>query len=225
MRLSAFLVLAVVLVAGAPASAQMRASPRTQPVNPAQELTQFRLMEQAFAQLQPQRHGVVDTYVLSVAFWDEHVFQHEAEGAADVLSQRFNAAGRTIVLSNGQGPTVERTHGGARPSEFGAALARIGEVMDKNEDVLVLYMTSHGSQDGSIAVQEQFRNYAIYPAVLRESLDQIGVKNRLIIVSSCFSGAFLPALQSDNTIVFTAASYDRTSFGCVPENDWKIGRA
>ncbi len=220
MRLPAFLLLAVLLVAGAPAQAQMRPGPRTQPVNPAQELTQFRLLEQSFAQLQPQRRGVVDTYVLSAAFWDEHVFQHEAEGAADVLTQRFNATGRTIVLSNGQGPSVARTHGGARPSEFGAALARIGEVMDKDEDVLVLYMTSHGSQDGSLAVQEQFRNYAIYPAVLRESLDQIGVKNRLVIVSSCFAGAFIPALQTDTTMVFTAASHDRTSFGCVPENDW-----
>lgn len=220
MRRLAALLLGMVLVAGATASAQMRPSPRTQPVNPAQELAQFRLLEQSFAQLQPQRRGTVDTYVLSVAFWDEHVFQHEAEGAADVLAQRFNAAGRTIVLSNGQGPSVARTHAGARPSEFGAALARIGEVMDKDEDVLVLFMTSHGAQDGSILVQEQFRNYAVYPAVLRESLDQIGVKNRLVIVSSCFAGAFIPALQNDTTIVFAAASYDRTSFGCVPENDW-----
>lgn len=220
MRRLAFLMMAAVLVCGATASAQMRPGPRTQPVNPAQELSQFRHMEQAFAQLQPQRRGVVDTYVLSVAFWDEHVFQHEAEGAADVLAQRFNATGRTIVLSNGEGAGKPRTHGGARPSEFGAALARIGEVMDKDEDVLVLFMTSHGAQDGSVAVQEQFRSYAIYPAVLRESLDQIGVKNRLVIVSSCFAGAFIPALQNDTTMVFTAAAHDRTSFGCVPENDW-----
>jgi hypothetical protein len=202
------------------ASAQMRLSPRTQPMNPALELKQHRLLEQAFAQLQPQRRGVVDAYVLSVALWDEHVFQNEAEGAAAVLSQRFNAAGRTIVLSNGKGPGVERTHAGARPSEVAAALARIGEIMDKDEDVLVLFMTSHGQQDGAVAVQDQYRSYAIYPATLRESLDQIGVKNRLVIVSACFAGAFIPALQNDNTIVFAAAAHDRTSFGCAPENEW-----
>ena len=220
MRRLAFLLLAILLIGGAPAQAQFRQSARTQPVDPAQELRQFRLLEQSFAQLQPQRRGVVDSYVLSVALWDEHVFQHEAEGAAEVLTQRFNATGRAIVLTNGVGPGAERTHPGARPSEFGAALARIGEVMDKNEDVLVLYITSHGVPDGSIVVQEQFRNYALYPQVLRESLDQIGIRNRLVILSSCFAGAFIPALQTDTTMVFTAAAQDRTSFGCTPENDW-----
>ena len=220
MRRLAFLLLAILLIGGAPAQAQFRQSARTQPVDPAQELRQFKLLEQSFAQLAPQRHGVVDAYVLSVALWDEHVFQHEAEGAAEVLTQRFNATGRTIVLTNGQGPGVERTHPGARPSEFGAALARIGEVMDRNEDVLVLYITSHGAPDGSIVMQEQFRNYALYPQVLRESLDQIGIKNRLVILSSCFAGAFIPALQNDTTMVFAAAAQDRTSFGCTPENDW-----
>lgn len=218
-RLAAF-VLAFALCAGGVAQAQFRPSARTQPLNPTQELKQYRLLEQSFAQLQPQRRGVVDAYVLSVALWDEHVFQNEAEGAAAVLSQRFNAGGRTIVLSNGKGAGVERTHAGARPSEVAAALARIGEVMDKDEDVLVLYLTSHGQQDGAIGVQDQFRGYAIYPATLRDSLDQIGVKNRLVIVSACFAGAFIPALQNDTTIVFAAAAHDRTSFGCVPENDW-----
>jgi hypothetical protein len=218
-RLAIFLV-AAALACGATASAQMRPGPRSQPIDPAMELAQFRAMEKSFADLQPQRRGVVDAYVLSVALWDEHVFQHEAEGAADVLSQRFNAAGRTIVMTNGPGIGAPRTHGGARPSEVGAALARIGEVMDKNEDVLVLYMTSHGYQDGAVGIQDQFRSYAIYPQVLRQSLDEVGIKNRLVILSSCFAGAFIPYLQNDTTMVFTAAASDRTSFGCQPENDW-----
>lgn len=224
MRRLGFLVFAAALLTaalpGAPAEAQFRQSARTQPIDPGQELHQFKLLEQAFNGLQPQRRGVVDSYVLSVALWDEHVFQHEAEGAAEVLSERFNAAGRTIVLSNGEGIGIERTHAGARPSELGAALARIAEVMDKNEDVLVLYVTSHGAPDGSIVMQEQFRNYALYPQVLRESLDGLGIKNRLIILSSCFAGAFIPVLEDDHTMVFTAAAQDRTSFGCTPENDW-----
>ncbi|MDX2233651.1 MAG: C13 family peptidase, partial [Hyphomonadaceae bacterium] len=219
MRVLAIL-LAAALACTATASAQLRMGPRMQPLEPAQELAQFRLLEQAFASLAPQRPGVVDAYVLSVALWDEHVFQNEAEGAASVLSQRFNAQGRTIVLSNGKGAGAPRTHGGARPGEVAAALARIGEVMDREEDVLVLFMTSHGQQDGALSVQDQQRAYAIYPSVLRRSLDQVGVKNRLVIVSACFAGAFIPALQNDTTMVFTAAAHDRTSFGCAPENDW-----
>lgn len=219
MRLAVGLAILAVAFA-ATASAQMRMGPRAQPMDPALELQSFRKLEQAFSQLAPQRRGQVDAYVLSVALWDEHVFENEAKGAADVLSQRFNAAGRTIVLSNGQGIGRERAYAGARPAEVGAALARLGEVMDKEEDVLVLFLTSHGQQDGAVGIQDQFRSYAIYPAVLREALDKTGIRNRLVIVSACFSGAFIPALQDARTIVLTAAAHDRTSFGCVPENDW-----
>ncbi len=34
------------------------------------------------------------------------------------------------------------------------------------------------------------------------------------VVSSCFSGQFVPVLAGDNRVVITAARPDRTSFGC-----------
>lgn len=221
MRLAA-VVFAFLAFAAPAAVAQTGEVPRAPiAISPGEELAQHQRMEQAFAGLQPQRRGVVDTYVLSVAFWDEHVFENEAKGAADVLSARFNAQGRTLILTNGMGPGTPRTYPGARPYQIASALGRLSQVMDKNEDVLVLFMTSHGNQDGSIAIQEQFRTrFALRPQYLREALDEAGIKNRLIIVSSCFSGAFIPALANESTIVLTAAAYDRTSFGCQPERDW-----
>jgi hypothetical protein len=42
--------------------------------------------------------------VIAASLCDEHVFENEAEGAAEVLSARFGAQGRTLILSNGQGP-------------------------------------------------------------------------------------------------------------------------
>jgi len=206
--------------AALPASAQIRGSARTPPIDPVEELRMHKLMEQQFAALKPQRPGQVDTYVLSLALWDDHVFQHEAEGAADVLAQRFNAQGRTIVLTNGEGPGVPRTHPGARPADIGAALARIGEVMDPNEDVLALFVTTHGNSDGSLAVREQYNTTAIYPMILRQALDQTQVKNRLVILSACFAAAHIPALSTDTTMVFAAAASDRTSFGCEPQREW-----
>lgn len=211
---------------GAPATASAQAAIAAPPVmpiaiSPKEELGQHQRMEAALAALQPQRRGVVDAYVLSVGFWDDHVFESEAVGAASVLGQRFNAQGRTLVLTNGEGPGTARKYPGARPYQLASALGRVGEIMDKNEDVLVLFLTSHGNQDGSIAIQEQYRTrFALRPQFLREALDETGIKNRLIIVSSCFSGAFIPALANDNTIILTAAAHDRTSFGCQPERDW-----
>ena len=49
---------------------------------------------------------------------------------------------------------------------------------------------------------------------------QLGIRNRLLLVSACFSGVFVPLLASDTTAILTAASADRTSFGCQADQDW-----
>ena len=41
-----------------------------------------------------------------------------------------------------------------------------------------------------------------------------GVRPTVVVVSSCFSGVFVPALEGPNRMVLTAARPDRTSFGC-----------
>jgi len=61
---------------------------------------------------------------------------------------------------------------------------------------------------------------ALRPPNLRDMLSQAGIVNRVVIVSACFSGAFIAPLADDNTIVLTAAAPDRTSFGCQPEREW-----
>ncbi len=54
--------------------------------------------------LQPQREALVDAYVVSVALDSDPVFGREAREAGKVLSRRFDAAGRTIVLAGSTGP-------------------------------------------------------------------------------------------------------------------------
>jgi hypothetical protein len=39
------------------------------------------------------------------------------------------------------------------------------------------------------------------------------------VVSACYSGGFLPALESPSRVVMTAARADRPSFGCGPDSD------
>jgi hypothetical protein len=55
---------------------------------------------------------------------------------------------------------------------------------------------------------------------LRDLLNAAGIRNRIVIVSACFSGAFIAPLMDDNTIILTAAQHDRSSFGCQPQRDW-----
>ena len=71
-----------------------------------------------------------------------------------------------------------------------------------------------------MALQLPDRTIDLTPKEVAETLDHEGIKNRVVIVSACFSGIFVPPLQNDNTIVMTAADANHTSFGCAPERDW-----
>jgi hypothetical protein len=181
---------------------------------------QLELFTKAANGLAPQRPGVGDVYLLSLSLYDDHVFESEATQAAKILAARFKAEGRTMVLSAGI-VDQPRTLPAATPFFINAALGKIAATMDVNEDVLVLFMTSHGNRDGSISLFEAKRMRAMLTGrALRRILDETGIVHRLVIISACFSGAFVGPMANDTSIILTAASSTQTSFGCQPERDW-----
>jgi hypothetical protein len=182
-------------------------------------LADTRKLTVALNGLQPQRKALVDAYVVSVALDSDPVFGREAREAGKVLSRRFDAAGRTITLAGSTGTMPSELPNGSLTS-LTLALARVAEVMDKEQDVLVLYTTSHGAPVG-IAYHDGDMGYGILsPKRLESLLDELGIKNRMLILSACYSGIFVGPLSSPNTALLTAASSDRTSFGCQADNDW-----
>ena len=189
---------------------------------PTEALRQVELMAQTLSQLQPQRPGVVDTYVLSVGFYNDPVFESEARDAAAVLARRYDAEGRTIILSAGRGANVPRTYAAASPNNFQAALGKIGATIDPNEDLVIVFATSHGAQDGTVTLIEANRMQGgLRPLNLRAALAQAGIRNKVIIVSACFSGHFIMPFSADpGALVLTAAAADKTSFGCEPSREW-----
>lgn len=190
-------------------------------LSPEIEARQKDLIDQALAGLQPQRPGVHDVYVMTAGLWSDHVFENEAAGAADILTERYGAKGRTLLLATNYAPTG-RGLPAATPEHLVAAFARIGAQMDKDEDIFVLFMTSHGGPNSGIALRDRERmDYTMSPDNLRGALDKAGIKKRVLILAACYSGQFVPAFRDDpNTILLTAASKDRPSFGCQPERDW-----
>lgn len=75
----------------------------------------------------------------------------------------------------------------------------------------LFYFTSHGNQQGIIFG----RNEGMSPQVMAGLVNQwCGQQPTVVIVSACFSGVFVPALQGPNRMVMTAARPDRSSFGC-----------
>jgi hypothetical protein len=178
-------------------------------------------MSDALAKLPPQRPGVVDTYVLSVSLWNEPVFENEAREAANVLARRYDAAERTLVLSAGRGAGIPRTFPTFSPNNFNAALGRIGKLADPNEDLVIVFITSHGSPDGLVVAREKGRiEGGIRAPNLRASLQQAGIKTKLLLVSACFAGNYILPFSNDDTVILTAAAADKTSFGCEPQRDW-----
>ena len=177
-------------------------------------LAEHRRLERALAAVQPQRPGIVDAYVISVALDSDGVFGREAREVARVLARRYDAAGRTIVLDMG----ADDARGS--PDNLAAALARVAEVMDPKEDVLVLYTTSHGAPWGVVYNDSDSGFGAVSPTWLWLTLQTLGIQNRLLLISACYSGVFVPMLQSDTTAIVTAASSTKTSFGCQADADW-----
>jgi hypothetical protein len=169
--------------------------------------------------LKPQKKGKVDAYVVSVALDSDPVFGREAREAGKVLTARFGAAGHSITLAgtDGSGPTALPN---GTLASLTLALARIAELMDPKEDVLVLYSTSHGAPVG-IAYHDGDEGFGLLtPDRLAAILTELGIKRRVLLLSACYSGVFIPALAGEDSAILTAASNDRPSFGCMAENDW-----
>ena len=187
--------------------------------SPVWMLADQRRLDKALAGLQPQKRGVVDAYVLAVGLDSDPIFGREAREASKVLSRRYNALGHTIVLAGTDGSGPSDLPNGS-PRALALALARIAELMDRNEDVVVLYTAGHGAPIG-LAYHDGDEGFGIIsPARMARMFDELGIRNRLLILSACYSGVFVPGMASETTALFTAASADRTSFGCEADRDW-----
>lgn len=186
-----------------------------------QQLAEHRRISTALDSLKPQRPGVVDAYVIVVALDGDPVFGREAREAGRVLANRFDAVGRTIVLANDEGQS--KADGPGSPHTLALALARMAELMDRKEDVLVLYSTSHGVPNEGLVYKDMDRGAGIIsPERLAGMLQPLDFKNRLLMLQACFSGQFVPALKAPGSVVVTAAAEDRSSFGCQAGNDWTL---
>jgi hypothetical protein len=176
------------------------------------------LLERAVDELRPQRPGHIDLFGIGFAGdGTERVFRNEVEYFARLMSSRFDADGHTLSLVNSsesRGPVPLATLENLRD-----ALMLVGARMDRDEDVLVLFLTSHGSREHELVVDRPPLVLGdIRPEELREVLDEAGIRWRVLIVSACYSGGFVPYLRDPRTLVITAARKDRTSFGCGSES-------
>jgi hypothetical protein len=83
-------------------------------------------------------------------------------------------------------------------------------VASRAKDGCLIYFTSHGTPTGMI-----MGDAILTAAQMRDMVNSAcGKRPSVIVMSSCYSGQFVPALAADNRVILTAARPDRTSFGC-----------
>jgi hypothetical protein len=187
---------------------------------------QQRLLDEALAALAPERPGVEDLYFVGVApYAAEDVFERELRSVRGMFDARFGTAGRSLVLVNSPGTLAEAPI--ATATNLRAALDRVGRVMNPAEDVLFLFITTHGDARHELAFDLPPLNLAqLTPTALARMLDDSGIRWKVLVVSACYSGGFIEPLRDANTVVITAADSRSTSFGCAPGNDFTyFGRA
>ena len=91
--------------------------------------------------------------------------------------------------------------------------------MDAESDILFLILTSHGTRDG-LVVSAGRTVETLTPPNLAEMLHRTGVRHKVVIISACYSGVFIPRLADADTLVITAADANHPSFGCEDKAKW-----
>jgi len=184
------------------------------------------LLNRALAQLQEGEQGQTDWYFLGIggaAY--QSVFRREVESVQSLFDNRFSTDGYSLVLINDDDTTLSQPI--ATRTSISRAIQTIGERMNKDEDVLFLFLTSHGSPEGVFELSHApLQIQSLTPDWLKGQLESAGIQWRVIVVSACFSGTFIAPLESSKSLIITAAAASKTSFGCTDDADFTyFGRA
>jgi hypothetical protein len=173
------------------------------------------------AALEDGRDGSPQLFALLVGgYADQSVFLNEVEGVREILDDQYGAGVRTVTLANSLVAPLRYPE--VSWDNLVGATRLLSEAMGP-EDVLFLFLTSHGREDGF--------GLTFHPAAgrertgmraedLAELLDRFHDGPAIIVVSSCRSGSFVDDLARPDRLVITASAADRNSFGCRDGANW-----
>ncbi len=175
-------------------------------------------LELVLNSLQVSNPNKIELYSLVVAGYGlEEVFRRESKIIENLFSAQYENRATAIYLANSQRSLNERPM--ATLTSISASISRIAERMDKDNDIFFLYITSHGSKNKKISLHHNGLELAdIDSKWLAGQLKASGIKHRVVVLSACYSGGFIDDLKDENSLIMTAASADKTSFGCADDS-------
>jgi len=204
--------LLAVVVGWTPTTAAQR--PELQAIAARQPELLKRALERLLApSSQPQLY-----FVGFAGYGRQSVFKREVLAVRRIFDDRFGTHGRSVALVNH--PSTANDIPLADASNLDAVLQHLGKLMNPDRDTLFLFLSSHGIE-GRLAVDMPgLALRSLTPLHVKTMLDRAGIRRRIIVISSCHSGSFIPTLANPNTLVIAAARADRSSFGCEDRRQW-----
>jgi hypothetical protein len=184
------------------------------------------LLDKALAAVAPQDPKKIDMYLMAIAGdGSQEVFRREVEFVRGRFDREFGTKGRSLVLINSR--TTVASAPMATMTSIRESLQAIAARMDKDNDILFLFLTSHGSQDHEFSLKQNGMGlHGLRAKELGAVLKETGIRWKVVVVSACYSGGFIDPVKDVHTLVITAARHDRSSFGCADDNDFTyFGRA
>ncbi len=180
-------------------------------------LAQGQLLAEALAAV-PASTPAVELYTLALAGdGKQSVFLREADYVSNMLATRFGAHGQIRLVNH-------RDHIADRPMATRENLRRAVQTLAERsgpEDLVFIYMTSHGTHEHELVLDQPRMELADLPAdELAAVLAPLKNRDKIIVISACYSGGFIPALKDERTLIMTASRADRVSFGCSEEADF-----
>lgn len=180
-------------------------------------LNQGRLLDEALANV-PHSAPPIQLYSLVVAGdGQQSVFLREADYVSNMLKVRFGASGQVTLVNH-------RDQLATRPMATRESLSRAVHTLAERsgpEDLVFIYLTSHGSADHQLVLDQPRLQLAdLSAAELSSALAPLKGRDKVIVISACYSGGYIAPLKDERTVIMTAARADRVSFGCSEEADF-----
>jgi hypothetical protein len=172
------------------------------------------LLQSALDAVVQENPNDIDLYFVGIGGdGTQGVFRREVNSVKQWFDDYYHASNRSIALINNRFEYKE--HPFATVTSIEKTLQSVSSKMDAKNDILFVYLSSHGSSD--------FSFYLAQPGLLLESLPAkklgdilaaLPVKHKVVVISACYSGGFIKEIKDNYMMVITAASADKTSFGC-----------
>ncbi|ODS22750.1 hypothetical protein AB835_12485 [Candidatus Endobugula sertula] len=175
---------------------------------------QVKILDEQLSSLDAHDTENIDLYFVGIAGdGSQGVFRREMDFVKSYFDENYATKGKSITLVNS--PLTYDKKPLATVTSIEKTLQQVAEKMDASNDILFVYLSSHGSRDFRLQLEQPGLSLLPLSAdALGKMLKALPVQHKVVVISACFSGGFVNSLKHDSTMIIMASEHDKMSFGC-----------